>query len=69
MRKLTEVRYPSNILNVKGISTSVKLIRSDRIWNHSEKFYEEIYRVYPEYDKWNQWLKENGTALVRRMTG
>ena len=37
--------------------------------NHSEKFYEEIYRVYPEYDKWNQWLKENGTAIVRRMTG
>ena len=32
-------------------------------------FYEEIYRVYPEYDKWNQWLKENGAAIVRRMTG
>ncbi len=30
MRKLTEVRYPNNILNVKGISTPVKLIRSDR---------------------------------------
>ena len=30
MRKLTEVRYPNNILNVKGISTLVKLIRSDR---------------------------------------
>ena len=37
--------------------------------NHSEKFYEEIYHVYPEYDKWNQWLKEHGTAIVRRMTG
>ena len=30
MQKLTEVRYPNNILNVKGISTPVKLIRSDR---------------------------------------
>ena len=69
MRKLTEVRYPSNILNVKGISTSVILVRSDRNMNHSEKFYEEIYRVYSEYDKWNQWLKENGAAIVRRMTG
>lgn len=26
--------------------------------NHSKKFYEEIYKVYPEYDKWNRWLKK-----------
>ena len=37
--------------------------------NHSAKFYEEIYRVYPEYDKWNRWLKENGPMILRRMTG
>ncbi|MCD7864168.1 MAG: M48 family metallopeptidase [Lachnospiraceae bacterium] len=37
--------------------------------NHSRAFYEEVYRVYPEYDKWNRWLKENGSALMRRMTG
>ncbi|MCD7807491.1 MAG: M48 family metallopeptidase [Lachnospiraceae bacterium] len=37
--------------------------------NHSKAFYEEIYRVYPDYDKWNRWLKENGSALMRRMTG
>ena len=38
--------------------------------NHSEKFYEEIYRVYPEYDSGMEVaLKENGTAIVRRMTG
>ncbi len=37
--------------------------------NHSKKFYEEIYRVYPEYDKWNRWLKENGPQILRRMTG
>ena len=37
--------------------------------NHSAKFYEEIYRVYPEYDKWNRWLKENGPLILRRMTG
>ncbi|MCD8082295.1 MAG: M48 family metallopeptidase [Clostridiales bacterium] len=34
--------------------------------NHSRAFYEEVRRVYPQYDKWNQWLKENGSALMRR---
>ncbi|MBQ7446626.1 MAG: M48 family metallopeptidase [Eubacterium sp.] len=37
--------------------------------NHSAKFYDEIYRVCPAYDKWNRWLKENGPLLLRRMTG
>ena len=35
--------------------------------NHSKRFYEEVLRVYPEYYKWNQWLKDNGEALMRRM--
>ncbi|MCD7820365.1 MAG: M48 family metallopeptidase [Lachnospiraceae bacterium] len=35
--------------------------------NHSKAFYDEVRRVYPEYDKWNRWLKENGNALMRRM--
>jgi hypothetical protein len=35
--------------------------------NHSRKFYQEIYRVYPEYDKWNQWLKQHGSAIMSRM--
>lgn len=37
--------------------------------NHSKQFYAEVYRVYPEYDKWNSWLKENGSVLIKRMTG
>ena len=37
--------------------------------NHSERFYEQVLRVYPEYYRWNRWLKENGGALMRRMTG
>lgn len=37
--------------------------------NHSDRFYAEVYRAYPEYDRWNRWLKENGGALIRRMTG
>lgn len=35
--------------------------------NHSPRFYAEVYRVFPEYDKWNKWLKENGGAILSRM--
>lgn len=34
--------------------------------NHSRKFYEEVLKVYPEYPKWNQWLKENGKQILKR---
>lgn len=37
--------------------------------NHSKAFYDEVRRVYPEYDRWNRWLKENGNGLMKRMTG
>lgn len=37
--------------------------------NHSKAFYAEVLRAFPEYHKWNGWLKENGQALMRRMTG
>ena len=37
--------------------------------NHSKAFYAEVLRVFPEYHKWNQWLKENGDQLMRRMNG
>lgn len=36
--------------------------------NHSEKFYAEVLRVFPEYWKWDKWLKENGDMLMKRMT-
>ena len=36
--------------------------------NHSKAFYDEVLRAYPLYHKWNRWLKENGGALIRRMT-
>ena len=35
--------------------------------NHSPRFYAEVRRVYPDYDKWNRWLKENGGAIMARM--
>ena len=35
--------------------------------DHSAEFYEEILKVYPNYKKWDMWLKENGTLLIKRM--
>ena len=37
--------------------------------NHSDKFYAEVLKVFPEYRKWDKWLKDNGNILIRRMTG
>ena len=37
--------------------------------NHSPAFYAEVLRVYPDYRKWDRWLRDNGLALMRRMTG
>ena len=31
--------------------------------NHSKQFYAEVRRVFPQYSKWNKWLKENGSML------
>ncbi len=31
--------------------------------NHSQKFYYQVRRVYPEYDKHQKWLKKNGAVL------
>ena len=33
--------------------------------NHSERFYKEVLRVYPEYRRCEKWLKENGGAILR----
>ena len=35
--------------------------------NHSKSFYSEVYSVFPEYDKWHGWLKENGACLMAKM--
>ena len=35
--------------------------------NHSPRFYAEVLRVYPDYQKWHNWLKQNGLALMRRI--
>ena len=35
--------------------------------NHSGRFYDHVRRVFPDYDKWDRWLKENGGILLKRM--
>ena len=37
-----------------------------KVMNHSEPFYAEVLRVYPDYRKWEKWLKENGERLMAR---
>lgn len=32
--------------------------------NHSDRFYAEVLRVFPEYYKWDKWLKENGPVIM-----
>ena len=34
--------------------------------DHSPAFYEDVRKYYPEYDKWNRWLKENGAAIMAK---
>lgn len=34
--------------------------------NHSRRFYEQVYRYYPEYDRWHSWLKQQGHTLIGR---
>ena len=35
--------------------------------NHSDRFYAEVLRVFPEYRQWHAWLKKNGPELIARM--
>jgi predicted metal-dependent hydrolase len=35
--------------------------------DHSPAFYAEILRVFPDYDRRDRWLKENGPLLLARL--
>ena len=37
--------------------------------NHSDRFYAEVLKVFPDYWECHRWLKQNGDAIMRRMTG
>lgn len=40
-----------------------------KVMNHSDKFYAEVLRFFPNYYTCNKWLKENGDVLIMRMAG
>ncbi len=35
--------------------------------NHSPRFYALVLSVYPDYDRWDRWLKQNGAAIMARV--
>ncbi len=35
--------------------------------NHSQRFYEQVLRVFPDYRACRAWLREHGEALLRRL--
>ena len=35
--------------------------------NHSDRFWQELARVLPDYEKQRKWLKTNGSALICRL--
>ena len=35
--------------------------------NHSERFYSEVLKVFPDYRRWQRWLKENGRSVMLRI--
>lgn len=37
--------------------------------NHSAEFYAEVERVFPEYRRWQKWLKENGGLYITYSLG
>ena len=37
-----------------------------REMNHSARFYALVRAAYPEYDRWNKWLKKNGVLIMSR---
>lgn len=38
-----------------------------REMNHSQRFYQEVLRVFPAYWECHNWLKKNGDVLLKRM--
>lgn len=40
-----------------------------RHMDHSPLFYAELLKFYPDYHRWNAWLKTNGAQLLARLGG
>lgn len=35
--------------------------------DHSKAFYDEVLKIFPDYKKWDKWLKQNGAAYQLRV--
>lgn len=57
------VLMPSEVLD----SVVVHELCHRRHMNHSKEFYAEIDRVFPDYRRWNKWLKDNGGVYLKRV--
>ena len=57
------LQAPSQVLD----SVVVHELCHRKEMNHSKRFYAEVLRVFPEYHRWHNWLKENGPALLNRL--
>ena len=40
-----------------------------KVRNHSDRFYAEVLRIFPDYWICDKWLKENGDMLMMKMMG
>lgn len=38
-----------------------------RHMDHSKAFYDEVLEIFPDYKKWDKWLKQNGAAYQLRV--
>ncbi|MCQ2600949.1 MAG: M48 family metallopeptidase [Treponema sp.] len=38
-----------------------------RHMDHSKDFYDEVLKIFPDYKKWDKWLKQNGAAYQMRV--
>ena len=59
------VMTPPEVLDSVVVHELCHILHHD----HSKAFYADVYRVFPDYDRCDKWLKENGRLLIRRMTG
>ncbi len=40
-----------------------------KVMDHSQRFYAQVLRVFPDYWKWHDWLREHGEAILERAAG
>ncbi|MBO6231037.1 MAG: M48 family metallopeptidase [Ruminiclostridium sp.] len=59
------VMTPPEVLDSVVVHELCHILHHD----HSKAFYADVYKVFPDYDRCDRWLKENGRLLIRRMTG